>query len=576
MSNDGRARDSATGGRHRVPAKSLIDPTRLKVATSSVGLALALCLTPLSAWAQEGGGEGTGSSSQGDQGTGSEGQGTDESGQGSGDAGEQSSEGSGSEGSSGEQTGEGSGKKSGGNGYGGRATGPSTPEWLAPTAEFPVPEAPVNESLPEEVDVVDPLQRNMLCDPVDKPGLEAFMNVIGEHYGRPGHSTSRSCIEQRSEHYDGRAVDWALNASDPADRRIGDAAVRWLSANDGEMAKRFGIQSIIWNSHSWRPNGQGWQGYAGQSAHTDHVHFSFTWDGAMMRTSWWTGVALTTNDVGPCATVAGAYAAIPQGPRTEPCAAEGVVAEPNGGYADVLPGGTGAGLDMMQARLEVPPTGELDAPTREALLVWQTKAGVPQTGVLDQLTYLAAQGEPLPELPAEALAVPVADEMTTVYTPYLRSVLADGSTGPAVKILQQALGLEADGVFGPKTAAAVLDFTTEHPLLTAQEQTGSALWRVLEMQDYPTLPYRDRVLEVGAEGPDVATLQAQLDLEADGIFGPMTQQAVLDAQAEAGLEPTGVVDGPTWAATDEGIAGTPPPLALDLRAGYTVPWTERD
>lgn len=569
MSTNGRARDSATGGRHRKPSKSLIDPAQLRVATSSIGLALALCFTPLSAWAQEGG-----------EGTSSEGQDGGESGDsgsaGSGGSQQASEQGSEDSGSSGEQSGQGSDATSGGTSYGGRSTGPSTPELLAPTAEYPVPEPPVNESLPEEVDVIDPLQRNILCDPVDKPGLEAFTNLIGEHYGRPGNSTSRACSSQKSEHYDGRAVDWALDAADPADRRIGDAVVSWLTADDGEMAKRFGIQSIIWNSHSYRPSGGGWQGYVGQSTHTDHIHFSFTWDGAMMRTSWWTGVALTANDVGPCASVAGAYAAIPRGPRTEPCTTEGVVAEPYGGYADVLPGGSGAGVGLVQPLLKVPQTGELDAATREALLAWQTEAGVPQTGVLDQLTYLAAKGEPLPELPAEALAVPVADDMTTVYTPYQRTVLEQGSTGPAVKVLQQALGLKADGSFGPKTAAAVLDFTTEHPLLTAQPQTGPALWRVLEMQDYPTLPYRDRVLEIGAEGPDVATLQAQLDLETDGIFGPLTQQAVREAQAEAGLEPTGMVDGPTWAATDEGIAGTPPPLALDLRAGYAVPWTERD
>jgi len=578
VSSKGRASHRATGGRHRKPSTRLIEPAQARIGTSAAGLALALCLTPLSSWAQEGSGQGTGSSSQqsggeSEQSSGSQGSGSAESSTGS-SMGE--GEGSGATGSSGQQSGQGSGHRSGGTAYGGRSTGPSTPELLAPTSEFPVPDPPVNKRLPEEVDVVDPAQRNILCDPVDKPGLEAFINVIGEHYGRPGHTTSRSCIAQKSEHYDGRALDWQLDAFDPADRRIGDAVVSWLSANDGEMAKRFGIQSVIWNAHSWRPNGAGWQGYAGQSAHTDHIHFSFTWDGAMMRTSWWTGVALTGIDLGPCATVAGAYSAIPQGPRTEPCAAEGVVAEPSGGYAEVLPGGSGAGVGLVQPLLDVPQTGELDAPTREALVAWQTKAGVPQTGVLDQLTYLAAQGGTMPELPAEALAVPVADDMTTVYTPYQRTVLVEGDTGPAVKVLQQALGLEADGIFGPKTAAAVLEFTTEHPLLTAQPQTGWAMWRVLELQDYPTLPYRDRILEIGANGPDVATLQAQLGVEADGSFGPITQQTVRDAQTKAGLEATGVVDGPTWAATDSGIAGTPPALALDLRSGYAVPWTDRD
>ena len=33
--------------------------------------------------------------------------------------------------------------------------------------------------------------------------------------------------------------------------------------------------------------------------HTDHIHFSFSWDGAYARTSWWTGKALTTVSPGP-------------------------------------------------------------------------------------------------------------------------------------------------------------------------------------------------------------------------------------------------------------------------------------
>ena len=62
------------------------------------------------------------------------------------------------------------------------------------------------------------------------------------------------------------------------------------------MARRFGIMYIIWNHKMWRAYdpGRGWAPYSGVSPHTDHIHFSFTWDGAYGRTSWWTGKALTT------------------------------------------------------------------------------------------------------------------------------------------------------------------------------------------------------------------------------------------------------------------------------------------
>jgi peptidoglycan hydrolase-like protein with peptidoglycan-binding domain len=454
---------------------------------------------------------------------------------------------------------------SGGSSYGGRSTGPAPLSTLPPDPAYPVPEPPVTEVLPEEVDVVPPWQGNVVCDPVDKPGLEAFGSLVGEHYGRPGYTTSRTCIDQKSEHYDGRAVDWQLNAFDPADRRIGDAVVTWLTDNDGEMAKRFGLQSIIWNERSWHSTDTTWKGYVGQSPHTDHVHFSFTWDGAMMRTSWWTGEALETPDYGPCSIVAGAYAAVPLAARTEPCQ-PGLVSVPWSGYSDIRPGQSGPGLELVQPLLDVEQTGVLDPQTRVALMAWQTEQGVPQTGVLDQLTYAAALDLQLPELPEAALAVPVPEHMVTVYTEHRRARLAEGDQGPAVEILQQAIGAHVDGDFGPKTAKALKEFTEEHPLLRTAEETSALLWHLLEVRDFPTMPYRAMELEVGDEGQAVTVLQAQLGVETDGKFGPLTEAAVQAAQQQADLEATGVVDGPTWAALDQGVSG-PKIVVADLRGG---------
>ncbi len=472
-----------------------------------------------------------------------------------------------------------------GTAYGGRATGPAPLITLPDDPAYPVPAPPVNESLPEEVDEGPSWQENIVCDPVERPGIEAFGNLIGAHYERPGYGTARACIDQKSEHYDGRAIDWQLDAHDPQDRRIGDATVTWLTDNDGEMAKRFGIQSIIWNERVWRSYEDiGWRGYVGQSAHTDHVHFSFTWDGAAMRTSWWTGVAVETPDLGPCRVLAGQYAAIPQAPRFEPCPTDQLLA-PQTGYFNVRPGSTGGGVGLLQPLLEVEQTGVLDATTREALIAWQGEQGVPVTGVLDQMTYAAALGWEMPELPEAAWAVEQPDHMVTAFTPYKRAELAEdegqagavlpedeGEAGAvlaedegepgavldaayeaeAVAVLQEALGVEPDGVFGPKTAAALEEFTTAHPLLTPSTATTPLTWQLLEQRAHPTLAYRDRVLETGDSGLDVAVLQEQLDVEPDGVFGPVTEQAVLDAQVAAELEPTGLVDAMTWAATDKG------------------------
>lgn len=447
----------------------------------------------------------------------------------------------------------------GGSKYGGRSTGPAPLITLPDDPNYPVPEPPTNEvlpegvTLPEEVDEINVFQNNVVCDPVAKPGVIAVANLLGQHYDRPGYTLSRACIDLRSEHYDGRAVDWQLNASDPMDRRIGDAAVTWLTDNDGEMARRLGIQSIIWNNRSWHAAGGVWQGYTGQSAHTDHVHLSFTWDGAYMRTSWWTGVALTADelDQGPCAVIGGAYAAVPQARNTQAC----VSAElwpTNSGYATVRPGEGGPGVDLVQPLLDVEQTGILDEATREALLTWQDEQGVPQTGVLDQLTYAAALGAELPELPEGALASEVPDYLVTDLTAYDRMSITEGDQGEAVSALQQALGMEdTDGVFGPKTAAALTEFAEEQPLLKDDlVETDTLVWHLLEEQANPTLAYRDIEVAVGDTGTPVVLLQRLLGLEDDGIFGPMTEQAVMDAQAAVDLEPTGIVDGPTWAAID--------------------------
>src|SRR5438270_170493 len=48
---------------------------------------------------------------------------------------------------------------------------------------------------------------------------------------------------------------------------------------------------------------QGWRPYEGVSPHTDHIHISFSWAGALGQTSFWTGQVA---NVGPVSLVAGA------------------------------------------------------------------------------------------------------------------------------------------------------------------------------------------------------------------------------------------------------------------------------
>lgn len=444
-----------------------------------------------------------------------------------------------------------------------------------------VPAPPVNENLPEQVDVKGPFEQQISCDPNDRPGVTAFALLVTSHYGRPVFSGARPCIDYASFHHDGRALDWPLNAFDAQDRQIADAVIVWLTDNDGEMAKRFGIEYLIWNGLIWNNNTGAWSVYTG-SAHTDHIHFSFTWDGALMRTSWWTGVAVTQPDLGPCDVTPWQYAALHQVPRLEACDAV-QASVPSTGYGRVRPGESGPGVAMLQERLGLEATGVLDTRTREALVDWQAEQGIPATGVADDYSYATALGWEIGDLPDAALAVPRAEWQTSDFTPFLRTTVTEGDEGEAVKVLQRALGAEPDGSFGPKTAAALAEWEQTVPVLAAQAERrgdGPAVvtpltWVLLERATHPTMAVRDVTLRNGSldieadpdgalaqkatlegragtpySGGAVGLLQRLLGLEDDGSFGPKTEAAVIEVQQEAGLEPTGEVDGPTWAAVE--------------------------
>lgn len=53
------------------------------------------------------------------------------------------------------------------------------------------------------------------------------------------------------------------------------------------------------------------------------------------------------------------------------------------------------------------------------------------------------------------------------------------------------------------------------------------------------------VLKLGSRGNEVKALQEKLNLKADGIFGPLTEEAVKDFQKSNGLEVDGIVEADT-------------------------------
>ena len=70
-------------------------------------------------------------------------------------------------------------------------------------------------------------------------------------------------------------------------------------------------------------------------------------------------------------------------------------------------------------------------------------------------------------------------------------VLSLGSSGEAVKVLQRALGLDADGGFGPKTRAAVIAFQKSRGL-SADGVVGDKTWDAIRAQQPDVKPVAQR------------------------------------------------------------------------------------
>ena len=157
--------------------------------------------------------------------------------------------------------------------------------------------APATPRFPEQIEPYPAYDGQSSCSPAAKPGMVAFRDMVQATYAGTGsYGISRDCgIGGTSEHKEGRAWDWAVDANSAADRRKVANLIRWLFATDQyghrhAMARRLGVMYIIWNRRifrMYRPS-EGWTSYSGSSPHTDHVHFSLTRPGGNKRTSFWT------------------------------------------------------------------------------------------------------------------------------------------------------------------------------------------------------------------------------------------------------------------------------------------------
>ena len=143
------------------------------------------------------------------------------------------------------------------------------------------------------------------------PGMKALESWLEQHVRGESWGVIR-CERLKSAnfsvHAEGRAIDWHLDAGVAKERRAADRLIDTLLATDRNgnvraLARRMGIQGLIFDCRSWwagmerlgeysychERNGDLRHDLDRTQAHRDHVHIELNWDGARKRTSFWRG-----------------------------------------------------------------------------------------------------------------------------------------------------------------------------------------------------------------------------------------------------------------------------------------------
>ena len=146
-----------------------------------------------------------------------------------------------------------------------------------------------------------------VCRDQALPGTTALARWINRSFaGGTARATLRACSTGgRSEHKDGRAIDWTMSATSKRDRTTVRKFLTRILATDVEgnthaLARRMGVMYVIWNDRMYAAyRGFAAEPYLSSSCsslrtcsrtlrHRDHVHISLSQDGGWGLTTWYT------------------------------------------------------------------------------------------------------------------------------------------------------------------------------------------------------------------------------------------------------------------------------------------------
>ena len=191
---------------------------------------------------------------------------------------------------------------------------------------------------------------------------------------------------------------------------------------------------------------------------------------------------------------------------------------------------------------------------------------LPQARVAGAALVVAACAAALPNPTASAARAKSSGGSTRVHV----EVLKLGSRGLAVARVQRALGIRADGDFGPKTKRAVRAFQKRHGLL-ADGVVGPKTRRALFAARAKPNPERAQTAKQRfIHAWWVVPVQRKLGVRADGDYGPVTRGAVRAFQKRKGLIVDGIVGPQTLRALGIGRGATVRSTGGSRRGATTV------
>ncbi|MAT60931.1 MAG: hypothetical protein CMH41_04740 [Micrococcales bacterium] len=311
------------------------------------------------------------------------------------------------------------------------------------------------------------------CNANELPGVVAFREMLLDTYKRPAdtvktYNISRGCDTPGvSEHEEGRALDFEADVKKPAQVAQARQLLRYLTKRGGFHARRWGIMYIIWDRKVWAQYKPYWRNLSNRgnriANHEDHIHFSFTWNGAVKKSSYWTGIPRRA-DRGPCVKYRWHFAPVEldrriKKPRRGGCRSPRAVGN-NWSYGkSVMYWQSGDRVKWLQQFLSEEgfygggADGAFGRMTYGAVQAWQRANRVPRTGVWDPVSQHTSRrtvgkrsGTSVTGWPSGAVQVVSGQRIEIPVT-----VTTDGKRGRQVSLMRRPM--DSDGAWETVSAA---------------------------------------------------------------------------------------------------------------------------